>query len=455
MGVVQLTEKQANNHIKDWHNAYLSPTKRRGAVAVVQWNETKDGKTVENRQWITLKNSLDLMKKTDGTYKRLTNAFLTLNAFQEVNGQTQRRTANLAQIRNIGVDIDCYNVGMTPEAARSAIQDMIVQCEIPNPNLMIWSGNGLQLVYSIEGGASPSLAWLTKHITAQLVAKTSAIGADAACTDLTRVFRLPGSYNAKPGKETKLVRVELWRTLEYDLSELYAYCEPLEHRKKRISKPHLYPLPKLTDMGHKTQRLNLTRINDFYKLIDLREGNIENRNVLLYDFAYCFGLQTDLEEAVIQQASRMNDALDDPLSAFEVERVSKNAFKDARTFWKAFRENGYRRLPFRANDGIIKPKLSTTLIKHHSITKEEMMELETIITEEESYRRKVVKRRAAGMKTLKEHNDKQKQEKTNRLLLLQQLKKDHPKATQKQLADMMSISLPTIKKYIAELKQKV
>lgn len=451
MGIVQLTEKQGNIHIKDWHNAYLSPTKRRGAVAVVQWNETKDGKTVENRQWITPKNTTDFLKKTDGTYKRLTNAYLTLNAFEKVNGQTRRRTSNLAQIRNIGVDIDCYNVGMTPEQARSVIQDMIIQCEIPNPNLFIWSGNGIQLIYSIESGASPSLSWLTSHITTQLVAKTSALGSDASCTDLTRVFRLPGSYNAKPGKETKLVRVELWRTLEYDLSELYAYCEPLEHRKKRISKPHLYPLPKMTDMGYKLRSLNLTRINDIYKIIDLRNGNIANRNVLLYDFSYLFGLQTDIEDAVIQQATRMNDSLDDPLSMFEVERVAKNAFRDARAFWKAYLDNGYRMPPFRKKDGLIRPKKTTTLIKHHGISKEEMKELDTIIDEEESYGRKVAKRRASGMKTLQEHNDNQKQQKAQRIYLIAKLKAENPGATQRQLANLAGLSVGTVNNLLKEL----
>ncbi|EIM05334.1 replication protein [Planococcus antarcticus DSM 14505] len=452
MGIIKLVEEEGKTQIKHWQNAYLSPTKRRGSVGVVQWKESKDGRTSESRQWITLKNAGDLSRMSSGIQKRLTNAFLTLNAFQEVNGQTNRRTANLAQIRNIGVDIDCYNVGMTPEQAEGAIQDMIIQCEIPNPNLVIWSGNGLQLIYSIEGGAAPSLAWLTKHITVQLVAKASALGADAACTDLTRVFRLPGSYNQKPGKETKLVRVELWRTLEYDLSELYAYCEPLEHRKKRISKPHLYPLPKRSDMGYKTQTLNLTRINDFYKLIDLREGNIENRNVLLYDFSYCFGLQTDIEDAVIQQANRMNNSLDDPISKFEVERVAKNAFNDSRSYWKTYSDNGYRALPYRTNDGIIKPKKNETLIEHHGITTAEMKEMQTIIDGNEKYARLVAKRRAAGMKTLKEHNDTQKADKAQRAYLLAKLKAENPGATQRQLAGMMGVSIGTVNNLLKELK---
>lgn len=452
MGIVKLTEKEANTQITEWYNAYLSPTKKRGAVGVVQWKENKEGKTVESRKWITLKNSSELKKLSNGTYKRMTNAFLTLNAFEETDGHTYRRTANLSQIRNIGVDIDCYNVGMTPKQAENAIQDMIVQCEIPNPNLVIWSGNGLQLVYSISGGAAPSLAWLTKHITAQLVAKTSNLGADAACTDVTRVFRLPGSYNKKPGKETKLVHLDVWRTLEYDLSELYAYCEPLEHRKQRINRPALYPLPKLTDMGHKLRSLNLTRINDFYKLINLREGNIEKRNVLLYDFAYCFGLQTDIEDAVVQQAIRMNESLEDPLSMFEIERVAKNAFKDARAFWDAYLENGYTMKGLcRTGDGLIKPKKNTTLIEHHSISDDEMMELQTIINEKESYRRKVAKRRAGGMKTLEEHNDNQKAQKAQRAYLLARLKAENPGASQRKLASMMGVSVMTVSRLMKEI----
>jgi len=452
VGIIELVERQANNQIKQWHNAYLSKTKRRGAVAVVQWKKTKAGKDSENRTWYTLKNVQDLLALSDRTSNRLTNAYLTLNAFEKVNGQLARRTENLAQIRNIGVDIDCYTVGMTADQAAKEIQEMIAKQEIPNPNLVIWSGNGLQLIYSIEGGASPSLAWLTKHITTQLIAATTKLGADAQCTDITRVFRLPGSYNNKPGKPTNLVSVEMWRLLEYDLSELYIYCEPLKKRNRSSSKAKLYVLPKITDMGYKLRSLNLTRINDFYKLIDLRNGNIENRNVMTYDFAYCFALQTDNQEAVITQSIRMNKSFDDPLNVSEIERVAKNAFKDARAFWKAYLANGYTMNGlFREQDKLIKPKKNSTLIDHHGITPVEMKELQTIIDAVEKQTRRVAKRRAAGMKTLAEHNNNQKAKKADRAALLAQLKTEHPEATQRQLADMMGVTAMTISRLNKEL----
>jgi len=454
MGIIKLVDRQANNQIKYWHNAYLSKTKKRGAVAVVQWKKTKAGKTSENRKWHTLKSINELVALSDGTSTRLTNAYLTLNAFESVNGQIARQTVNLSQIRNIGVDIDCYTVGMTADQAANRIQEMILNNEIPNPNLLIWSGNGLQLVYSIEGGAPPSLAWLTKHITTQLVAATTALGADAACADVTRVFRLPGSYNKKPGKPTNLVRVEMWRLLEYDLSELYSYCEAIQQRKKRVSKPKLYVLPKISDMGYKLRSLNLTRINDFYKLIELRNGNIEKRNVLTYDFAYCFALQTDNEEAVIAQAIRMNKSFDDPLEVSEIERVAKNAFKDARAFWKAYLANGYTMNGlFRDQDKLIKPKKNSTLIEHHGITSVEMKDMQTIIDAAEKQVRRVSRRRAAGMKTLEEHNDSQKAQKANRAALLAQLKAENPEATQRQLAEMMGVSIGSINNLLKSLNK--
>lgn len=451
MALVKLIEEEASNHLREWYDAYLSPTKRRGAIGVIQWEEKKGSRTVEKRKWITLRDANELLKMSDGTHKRLTNAYLTLNAFQEVEGQIRRQTANLAQIRNIGIDIDCYNVGLSISEAIDEIHSMIAQAEIPNPNLVIRSGNGLQLIYSIENGAAPSLGWLTKHITAQLIAKTSSLGSDGQCTDLTRVFRLPGSFNKKPGKAIQLVSVEVWRALEYNLSELYAYCEPLEHRKKRISKPALYPLPKLTDMGYKLRSLNLTRINDFYKLIDLRDGSIENRNILIYDFAYCFGLQTEIEQAVVQQANRLNRMLEEPLTIFEIERVAKNAFKDARAFWKAYLSNGYRMPPCRTGDGIIKPKKNSTLIKHHSITAEEMKDLQTIIDANEKQDRRVAKRRAAGMRTLEEHNNSQKAQRQERLQKLKWLKQDHPGASQRELAKLLGVSVTTVNQLLKEL----
>lgn len=456
MGVVKLVENEAINDIQEWFDAYVSSSKKRGSIGLIQWEKARERNsniTREKRIWISRKNLNELIKASQGHPTRLINAYVTLNAFKTINGKGERKTANLAQIRNVGVDIDCYTVNLSVVQALSHIQDLIVQCEIPNPNLVIRSGNGLQLVYSIEGGAPPTLSWLTSYITSQFIAKTSFLGSDGSCTDVTRVFRLPGSLNVKPGKTSKLASVEIWRKREYDLSELYAYCEPLKHRKERVSKPHLYPLPKLTDMGHKLRSLNLSRINDIYKLIDLRGGNIEKRNVLLYDFSYLFGLQTDIESAVVQQASRMNDSLDSPLSVFEVERVAKNAFKDARTFWKAYLDNGYRMPQPRTSDGLIRPKKNATMIDQHNITAAEMKELSTIIDDEEKKARRTAKRRAAGMKTIQEHNNQQKLQKADRMALLAELKANNPKATQKQLAELMGISLRSVKTYLKELQQ--
>jgi len=82
--------------------------------------------------------------------------YLSLNAFE----YGSRTTKALKQIRNIGVDIDCYKVNVSISKALEEIKQLIIKGKIPNPNLVIFSGRGLQLVYSISGGAAPAMAFL-------------------------------------------------------------------------------------------------------------------------------------------------------------------------------------------------------------------------------------------------------------------------------------------------------
>src|SRR5690606_30082044 len=130
--------------------------------------------------------------------KRLTEGkkdlYISVNSFKglpEVEKPT-RRLENLKQIRNIAIDIDQYNKGISISEAIDELNSLIIREIIPEPNLVLTS-RGIQLFYNIENGASPNerLAWWVTYINEQLVSKLKHIGADPKVKDLSRVMRLP------------------------------------------------------------------------------------------------------------------------------------------------------------------------------------------------------------------------------------------------------------------------
>ncbi|KGT37257.1 hypothetical protein P9232_15460 [Weizmannia sp. CD-2023] len=86
-------------YIEEWHDCYLSESKKTGFVCTLQLTNKK-------HSFYGL-NDLDALLKE--TKKRKTDVYLSLNAFE----YGSRTTKALKQIRNIGVDIDCYKVNVS------------------------------------------------------------------------------------------------------------------------------------------------------------------------------------------------------------------------------------------------------------------------------------------------------------------------------------------------------
>src|SRR5699024_10519700 len=87
--------------------------------------------------------------------------YISINAFDVdwKNGIYSREVEYLKQIRNIAIDIDQYNLGLTIDETLDEIHSLVVTNRIPEPNLVLTS-RGVQLFYSIDRGASPKMAWL-------------------------------------------------------------------------------------------------------------------------------------------------------------------------------------------------------------------------------------------------------------------------------------------------------
>lgn len=437
-------------YLDEWIDCYINDGKQRGYVATLDLSKIKYDYAY-TKFWGG-NDKQQLYALTDGSRAPMTNVFLSLNAF---DGK-QRRVSSLQQIRNIGIDLDCYKLGIEPAAAIECVKELIYVGKLPNPNVIIRSGNGVQLAYSIAGGLPPTvqMKWLALYITNQLSERLVDLGADFAANTLERVFRLPGTYNVKPGKPKRLVTAEVWRKLEYNLDELLEYCKPLDASKRRVprSKPkgERIALPLLKTQGNTLRSLNTGRLNDFLKLIELRAGNIELRNVLTYDYAFTLALTNSSEAAVIYATQQINDLLDDPQPIKEVMRTAKNAYKDARKFWTEFAKNDFKQIGLPRD--LIKPKKTATLIKQYQITEAEQAEMHVTIAAAVKYDRKIAKRRDNGMSSREQYLAEQQArtsevEKNVQKLLAEGLK-------QKQIAIELNLTAARVSQIVKRLKQK-
>lgn len=252
------------------------------------------------------------------------NVYLSLNAFR----YGSRREADLMQIRNIGLDLDIYKVGATIEEAVDELQAMIIDDTLPEPNLFIESGRGIQLIYGIEGGAAPQLTWLSRYITSQYISMLAHLGADPQTTDPTRVLRFPGTINQKSQIRAT---VEIWNPMEYTLQELYKYVTPIEKtRKSRKRKKRdvvILPPPQgVVDL----YSLNTKKKDDLELLVQLRQGKMTGyRNTFLYTYSFTVALILKDKAGTITFARQINEKFTEPLLKKEVDTTAKSGYADA------------------------------------------------------------------------------------------------------------------------------
>ncbi|EEM68463.1 MULTISPECIES: hypothetical protein [Bacillus cereus group] len=424
---VAIRKPQEETFIDSWYECYLSERKKSGYVVTIDLSNEQ-----HKQIWYGLRDLKHLLKASE---RGLKDVYLSLNAFEHGS----RKTADLKQIRNIGVDLDFYKIGLSKEYVIKQLHDFVFSGSLPCPNI-IMNGRGVQLVYSISGGAAPQMAYLTQYITNHFVKMLMPLGADGSCSDLSRVFRLPYSTHGKTGQQ---ITVDLWTEREYSLQELYEYVPPLEKKRKPKRKGMLTTLPARKGVMD-LYSLNTKRKADLEMIVELRSGVIENRNDLTYIYSFTTALIVKNQAATLEMTFQLNAKLADPQPKKEVERTAKNAYKDAMIFFDEFAKNDYKRIGLPHN--IVKPMRNDTVIRKLNIdfTQDEKEKMSTLIDKEEKLRRdkerKRIKRRATGVPTREEYLISAAEQTDKQINLLKELIANSPKPKWKAIAAEMGIS---------------
>ncbi|PFW58578.1 replication protein [Bacillus sp. AFS075034] len=421
-------QQSQETFIDEWHECYLSEHKKSGYIAVLDLSGSE-----KKQLWIGTNDVKTLSNMSNPSNKDF---YLSLNSFTFGS----RKATDLKQIRNIGVDLDFYKLDISKEYVIRNLQDCIAEGLLPCPNLVMY-GRGMQLIYTVQGGAAPQMAFLSQYITNHFIKMLMPLGADGSCSDLSRVLRMPYTTHSKTGKQ---IGLEIWTRREHDLQELYDYVPPLEKKRqpKRTAtrkKGSISTLPSQKGVMN-LYSLNTKRKSDLEKIVMLRNGEIEHRHDMTYIYAFTTALIVKNQIATLEMTFQLNNKFKEPQKKKEVERTTKDAYKDAIAFFDAFSANNFSKqgLPF----GLIKPMKTETIFKKLDIklTEEELEVMDTLIDSEEKYKRLVKKRRKDGVVERSTYLENEQKKKDEKLEKIKSLLESNPKISKSALAKEIGIS---------------
>lgn len=368
-----------------------------------------------------------------------------------------RRIETIRQLRSLYVDLDFYIFNYSPGWILGKLELEFYRQSIPEPNLIIFSGQGIVLIWTIEPVPYKALP-LWQAVQNYLIKQLQPLGGDPKAADAARIFRIAGSISSKNGNE---VRVEYRHDYRYTLREIQneylpeltpKQDKPKRGRKKKIV--HLFNL----------YTLHAARLRDLDTLVTLRQGNMDGiREITLFLYRYwscCF--EQNPQEA-LQQTLAFNKTFTHPLRKKEAVKATESAEKAymARSDKEAnerAKAMGYPGAGYRVTNA--------KLIDWLQITDTEQQQLSTIIgTKEKNRRRRLLyqdnketvlakmkkERRAKGIRPMEEYNAQRHEAKMSKVEILRQKITENPNLSNRKLAALLGWSEPTIRRLKKQL----
>lgn len=358
-----------------------------------------------------------------------------------------RRIENIRQLRSLYIDLDFYLFNYEPSWVIGKLEHEFFGQSIPEPNIIIFSGQGIVLIWLIEPVPYKALP-LWQAVQKYMLKELESLGGDPKAVDAARIFRIAGSRNTKNGA---YVRTEYRHDYRYDLHQIQQdYLPELKPKKKQQTKGRKKKIVQLFNI----YSLHFARIRDIHKLIELRNGHMPHMRettCFLYRYWMCCYLE-DTEEA-LRATLELNDEFDRPLTPREVERATRSAEKawEARSNKEAdkiAKEKGYPGAGYNISNA--------KLIEWLDISQEEMEHLSTIINPKEKRRRdltaKEKARRLAGIRPMEEYNMERKQQVDEKAEIIKKAIAENPGISTKKLATVTGIPRSTCQRILKSIQ---
>lgn len=346
----------------------------------------------------------------------------------------QRQIQNLRQLKALYVDLDFYLFNYDPSWVLGKLEHEFFGQAIPEPNIIIFSGQGIVLIWLLEPVPYKALP-LWQAVQDYFLNQLKELGGDSKASDAARVFRLAGSVNSKNGAD---VHAQYRHDYRYELRQLqHDYLPELEEKKQK-TKGRKAKIVRV----HAVRSLHYARILDLSKLVELREHDVYgHRELICFLYRYWLCCLLDDPDEALSSTLEFNAQFKNPLKKREVIKATKSAEKA----WQA-------RSDKQANEEAIKRGYpgagynigNTKLIDWLNITEEEQRHLKTIIGGTEKRRRKTIanreKRRSEGVQEREDYIKQHKGKTEQKLSELKQILKENPKAKKTQLAKLVGVS---------------
>ncbi len=143
-----------------------------------------------------------------------------------------RNQPNAIALKSLFLDLDAKgedkNSYADLTAAVTALGNFIRAVDLPSPSMMVQSGNGLHVYWTLERALTPA-EWLPLSYSLVEAAQRHGLKFDSQCTiDSARVLRIPDTFNFKsdPPKQVKLIGPG--RGFDYTIERLARVLEPFK-----------------------------------------------------------------------------------------------------------------------------------------------------------------------------------------------------------------------------------
>lgn len=312
----------------------------------------------------------------------------------------QRGLATLYRINSLFIDIDCHDGPFDLEQTMYYLEEEFFEKNVPRPSRIVASGRGLQLHYLIENAprmALPLWQLLQDRLIKEFESISSyveGVNVDTRCRDVTRIARLPGTYNTKSKTMAYIVDNYAYR---YRLDEIVdGYYTDLQFdrekakEKKSTNKKAKKKQNKVVNLFTRYSLL-CARIADLTKIIELRNNDCNGyRDEILFIFGWTVISKNMTEQQVVNEILAINTLFKEPLSDREARQKAKYIYKK---FQSQVLKKANPTQKYEHHDRYVFK--NETIIKRLNISREEMKHMVTIIDTREKYDRNNEKRRLA------------------------------------------------------------
>lgn len=364
-------------------------------------------------------------------YKNKKDIYYTANTF---NSPIRREREYLWQLHRFYIDID-HKKGTEPIdqfEVVGAVEQLAKEKKIPQPTEYIHSGRGIHIYWDIYNCHIMLLDLWEKienhlfNIIKELENSIKNISVDSRVKDPTRLLRLPGTINGKDNSQCySMLKNE--KNI-YNIFELKkAYIKPNKQYKKNKGKIACLPTKNL-------YTLNMSRLEDFKKIVSLRNGNVIGyRNSLIMLYSYHYRLENEITvEELIKVTREFNKSFREPYKIKELTSVCRSVNRTV----KHFQEDNTKGYKF----------TNKYIINALNLEEHEQKELKTIISTEEKYRRNNERRTPRNEEGLTSRQ----QGKKDRINSILELKQQG--YNQSKIAEKLGITRQAVSKLLKELQ---